>query len=159
MTRNSKLTERVRSLVYTRDGDACIAARHPLGNDKWYTDRYGMCGGVKTLQHRMGRGMGGSRLPFINHATNLVAMCSDHNGLIERDAAFKRLATACGWSLPRNRRPAIIPAEIPVRYVDGTFLLTADGTRNPIPEALAIELWESFGLIDPSRRLTHGLVA
>jgi len=159
MTASGIPSQRTRKQVYDRDGHACIAAQHPLGDDGWYADRYGTCAGIMTLQHRIGRGMGGSKLPGINGVTNLVAMCEHHNGLIERDAAFHRLATACGWSLPRNRRPALVTAEIPVRYIDGCFLLTPDATRAPIPAALAIELWQTFGLIDTIGTLWHGQVA
>ena len=133
-------TPRVRALVYERDGHTCVAS-HPA-----VMRGFMLCDSVLTLQHRIGRGSGGSRLPGINQPGNLITMCFTHNLLIERDATFKAYALSRGWSLPRLRKPALVPAEIPVMYPDGPYLVDDDGGRESIPLAFARELWEVFGL-------------
>lgn len=126
-------TKRVRDLVYNRDDHVCVAQAHSP------------CAGILTLQHRIGRGMGGSRMPGINGAANLVAMCIHHNGLIESDNEFRTFAMRQGWSIPRNWTPSLDPAAIPVRYADGPFLIDWEGNRTPVPEVIAAELWGVYG--------------
>lgn len=133
MTNSKDPTKRVRDLVYKRDGETCIA--------QWHSP----CTGILTLQHRIGRGMGGSRMPGINAPSNLVAMCIHHNGLIESDSEFRTFACRQGWSIPRNWTPSLEPADIPVRYADGPHLIDAGGSRELIPEVLAAELWGVYG--------------
>lgn len=132
MTTRKDPSARVKRLVRERDGDVCLAQGR------------GPCAGILTLQHRIGRGMGGSRIPGINHAANLIVLCFHHNGLIETDADFRSHSLKRGWSIPRNWTPAIEPADIPVRYQDGPYLLDDEGNRELISEGLAAELWSLY---------------
>lgn len=57
------------------------------------------CGTDTTLipQHRIGRGMGGSKLR--DTPSNIIVLCSWFNGLIEADADAAMLARRNGWKL------------------------------------------------------------
>lgn len=134
MTNGNDPTPKVRATVFARDGEMCLAQAD------------GPCAGILTLQHRIGRGMGGSKLPGINRPANLIAMCAHHNELIEKDADFRAHCLRRGWSIPRNWAPAIVPANIPVRYQDGPHLIDDMGQRHPIPESLAAELWSLYDI-------------
>jgi hypothetical protein len=48
-------------------------------------------------QHRVGRGMGGSKK--LDRASNIIVLCSAFNGLIEADADAARRARHNGWKL------------------------------------------------------------
>jgi hypothetical protein len=75
-----------------------------------------------TLQHRVGRGMGGSAL-YDKDAGFLLTMCNDHNGLETSNADFHRLCQKMGWSVPRWAVERRSISEIPVCYEDGWFYL------------------------------------
>lgn len=57
------------------------------------------CGEVEaiSLQHRMNRGMGGSK--SLDRTDNLIVLCSSMNTLVESDAAVARQAKEFGWKL------------------------------------------------------------
>lgn len=48
-------------------------------------------------QHRIGRGMGGSKSR--NQPSNVITFCSYANGLLESNAEFAALARTRGWKL------------------------------------------------------------
>lgn len=50
-------------------------------------------------QHRVGRGMGGSKSAARNSPSNIITFCSYANGLLESDASFARLGASRGWKL------------------------------------------------------------
>ena len=54
-------------------------------------------------QHRINRGMGGSKL--LDTPSNLVAMCSESNLLMESDAEFREKAIAFGWKVQKYNKP------------------------------------------------------
>jgi hypothetical protein len=49
-------------------------------------------------QHRINRGMGGSKL--LNTPSNIIVLCSYANGLIESNAFWADRARQFGWKLP-----------------------------------------------------------
>lgn len=63
------------------------------------------CNSTDTLvpQHRVNRGMGGSRL--LDRPANIIVLCSLMNGLIESDARAAQLARQYGWKLDRTQKP------------------------------------------------------
>lgn len=75
-------TDRVRKLVYTRDGSAC-----------WH------CGATDglSIQHRANKGMGGSRNR--ESLDNLLTFCLEANQRMESDANFAMQARDNGWKL------------------------------------------------------------
>ena len=98
-----------RRLVFQRDGDECVH-----------------CGTTEglTLQHRAGRGMGGSKT--LDGPENLVVMCALSNQRLESSAAFADLGRTMGWKIRRSEDPTTIP----VRYASGDFYyLDKSGAR------------------------------
>lgn len=58
-------------------------------------------------QHRIGRGMGGSKR--LNTPSNIIVFCSRFNGLIESDAGAAKTALVNGWKLQSWDNPAEVP--------------------------------------------------
>ncbi|MET8717396.1 HNH endonuclease signature motif containing protein [Streptomyces sp. NPDC004735] len=101
-------TDVVRAIVFDRDGGACVR-----------------CGSFQdlTIHHRVNRGMGGAREPWINQAHNLLLVCTVCNSWFED---HPRESYEAGWKV---RRPEL-PGEVEVRYPDGSlYVLTPDGVR------------------------------
>lgn len=121
---------KVRASVLDRDDHICI-----VQGSIWSTVQ--PCGGGLTIQHRVGRGMGGSAQ--FDAPSSLLAMCAFHNALAESSAEFAKYCQRNGLSIPR-RVAALFPiARIPARYSSGWFLL--DGlNRYPIPDSVAVDL-------------------
>ena len=67
------------------------------------------CGETERLsiQHRAGRGMGGSKL--LNRPSNLIVLCSDLNSRIESDAEVAEYARQNGWKITRWQDPDFEP--------------------------------------------------
>ncbi|MFG2986194.1 HNH endonuclease [Streptomyces sp. NPDC048258] len=106
--RRTSPTEIVRTIVYDRDGGACVR-----------------CGSTNnlTIHHRVNRGMGGAREAWINQAHNLLTVCTVCNGWFEDNP---KEAYAAGWKV---RRPEL-PGEVEVLYPDGLlYRLDPDGAR------------------------------
>lgn len=103
--------------VQERDGGMCAACG----------TNYGL-----TLQHRAGKGMGGSN--SAECFSNYLVLCGLHNGLLEDDGEFARKGRAYGWKCSRNQ--VTTPADIAVWYVmeQAWFLLEDDGSRLRVPE-------------------------
>ena len=76
-------------------------------------------------QHRINRGMGGSKL--LNKPSNIVVLCSAFNGLIESNAAAAALAMKHGIKLQSWQ----VPETTPVWYASESawFLLDNEGNR------------------------------
>ena len=85
------------------------------------------CGDVVTAvpQHRINRGMGGSRL--LDGASNIIVLCAYMNGLIEANSHARRAAIGNGWKLERGDDPLLAPV-FDVQ-VGEWFTLTDDFTR------------------------------
>lgn len=120
--------------VYKRDRRECVvsglfeAVRWP-------------CMGSLTVQHRRGKGMGGSALA--DTPESLIAFCSFHNVLQTADPEFQKICTANGWSVPRWVADQHKMSQIPVRYADGWFLLSGSD-RFPISQKVAETLMEEI---------------
>jgi hypothetical protein len=124
--------EKSRPIVYARDGKRCV-----VRGSVWASS----CGGSMTLQHRVGRGSGGSALydapPF------LVTMCAVHNGMAEIVPEFKEFCRVHGWALRRGYAEQHPISRVPIRYPDGWQLLSGEG-RFAISETTARELMEEI---------------
>ena len=116
-----------RPIVFQRDQEQCIVA-----GTIWETIQ--PCMGVLTLQHRVGRGMGGSAKWDAPNC--LVTMCIIHNGLIESSYEFRNYCERNGLAIRRAVADRMDIASIPVRYADGWFLLSGY-SRYPISENTA----------------------
>ena len=114
-----------RRIVFVRDGETCIAK-----------GVFGFCGGDLTVQHRAGRGMGGSAQQ--DGFDNLLTMCSIHNELETASADFHRLCVKLGWSMPRWVHDQGFADVVPVWYPGrGWFLLEPDGRVSIVDERTA----------------------
>jgi len=123
--------DKLRRIVFVRDGEECIAK-----------GVFGFCGGGLTLQHRAGRGMGGSASMDTFH--NLITMCAIHNELETASADFHRLCVKAGWSMPRWVHDQGFTDVIPVWYPGrGFFLLEDDGRVSIISEREAKQIFLS----------------
>lgn len=60
-------------------------------------------------QHRLGRGMGGSKDPKVHAASNIITFCSDHNGRIENNSIALLRAKRLGWKLESWQDPKDTP--------------------------------------------------
>jgi hypothetical protein len=108
--------ERVRPLVYERDGGLCA-----------------MCGNSGDqplqIQHRIPRQMGGrSRDPDAHALDRLVTIGAKCHDWIERHERSQ--AVKYGYLVPAG----LAAAEVAVLCWDGWFQLTADGQRIPVPD-------------------------
>jgi hypothetical protein len=68
-------------------------------------------------QHRLNRGMGGSKSR--NRPSNIIAFCSYGNGLMESSGTFAALARSYGWKLQAYQDSS----KTPVFLSDGWYLL------------------------------------
>lgn len=72
--------------------------------------------GTYNLQHRRPRAAGGSKLPHINQATNLIVLCgtsaTDPNGCHHHVESHRAEARIFGWSVHLNAR--YYPEEVPL---------------------------------------------
>ena len=116
-----------RPVVFERDQGRCV-----VSGTIWETIQ--PCMGVLTLQHRVGRGMGGSAKWDAPNC--LLLMCMTHNGLVESSREFRLFCERNGLSILRRVADRVDVSSIPVRYADGWFLLAGD-LRFPISEATA----------------------
>ena len=66
----------------------------------------------------------------------LLTMCVVHNGLIESSYEFRNYCDRNGISIRRAVADRVDVASIPVRYVDGWYLLSGN-TRFPIADSTA----------------------
>ncbi|MEX3609735.1 HNH endonuclease signature motif containing protein [Rothia sp. LK2588] len=101
---------KIRNAVYTRDHNQCVACGSTTG---------------LTLQHRINRGMGGSK--YLDTPDNLITLCHHENTALESNALFALDGRAKGFKLYSY----MTPADCPVLYVDGWYRLKPDGTRTP----------------------------
>lgn len=128
------VTARTRKAVYARDNHECTLAR--------VEHRFSPCYGPLTLQHTVGKGMGGSNL--FDTADLLVTMCNGHNTLATSDADFARFCTSRG--LVRSRNSTRDPRLIPVLYWDGWYRFEGD-QRIPVHPGDAEEYMRLIGAI------------
>ncbi len=94
----------IRKLVMERDDYRCVRCGHPVTGDP---------GVGFSLQHRIPRGMGGSRDPRLNMPANLVLLCGSGvtqcHGEVESHRAAAR---AYGYLLWRSQDPALVPVTV-----------------------------------------------
>ena len=109
------ITPKLRQMIYDRDGNRCVA-----------------CGDSNnlTLQHRVNRGMGGSKL--YDTPAHLVTMCLTCNLGLESNYSQAEQGRFNGWKISRNAKPEPDPEQIPVKIGSGWFLLDNNGGKTPL---------------------------
>jgi hypothetical protein len=125
--RSKSQVEKSRPIVYKRDRRECVVSG-TFEAVRW------PCAGGLTVQHRRGKGMGGSALG--DDPEGLVSMCQFHNVLQTADHEFALVCTKFGWSVPRWAADQYKLSQIPVFYADGWHLLSGN-SRFTIPESTA----------------------
>jgi len=130
--------------VFDRDGEHCV-----VSTSAWCA--MWPCDGILTIQHRRGKGMGGSKKA--DEMWNLVPMCLGHNTLETANAEFHQVCVQHGWSVPRWSG---IPSSkwIPV-WNDGWWLLGDKGRFQMSPEEVEARMREVYGVWDVHRTPTH----
>ena len=103
----------IRPMVQMRDDYRCVVAGTEYGKNS-------PCTPGLTMQHRVGRGAGGSAR--FDGPAYLICMCQHHNTLETSSADFAAVCLANGWKLPRNAVD-VVAELIPVRYWDGWYVL------------------------------------
>jgi hypothetical protein len=68
-------------------------------------------------QHRLGRGLGGSKERDV--PSNIILICSLANGQLESNATFAQMGRDFGWKLRQGQDPK----KVPVWLADGWYLL------------------------------------
>jgi len=125
-----------RPIVYRRDSRCCVV------NGLFEAVRWPCAGGL-TVQHRRGKGMGGSALG--DDPKSLVVMCGFHNVLQTADATFADVCRQYGWSVPRFIADRNDLSRIPVKYVDGWFLLSGEDRFRVSDETASELMLEAYG--------------
>jgi hypothetical protein len=81
-----------------------------LRRDLWSCYHCGISDDTLVPQHRLGRGMGGSKNPKVHAASNIITFCSDHNGKVESNSIALLRAKRLGWKLESWEDPLKTPA-------------------------------------------------
>jgi hypothetical protein len=127
-------TRATRLAVLRRDGGQCVRCGRVVADPD-----SGAPLAEYSLQHRKPRGMGGSRDPQINSATNLIVLDGDGvtgcHGWVEANREDARLM---GWLVPQWRNPA----EVPVRHHGHGWAWARPNAWVPLTTA---ELWLQAG--------------
>jgi hypothetical protein len=125
--------ERARRAVYQRDNRECVSKAI-----------YGPCSADITLQHRVGRGMGGSAL-YDGEAAYLVVMCARHNVAETANADYAKICRELGWSIPRWVVDQWSITEVPVFYWDGWHYLVGNDRVETTEKAARERMAEIYG--------------
>ena len=125
-----------RPIVYRRDSRCCVV-------DGLFEAVRWPCAGGLTVQHRRGKGMGGSALG--DDPKSLVVMCAFHNVLQTADAGFAEVCCRYGWAVPRFIADRNDLSRIPVKYVDGWFLLSGEDRFRVSDETASELMLEAYG--------------
>ena len=135
--RNTGPTKDVVELVLERDGYTCVRCGHPITGER---------GVGWSLQHRIPRGMGGSKDERLNLPANLIVLDGSGTTGCHGDVESNRAAArAFGYLVWRSLDPAEVPVTVTLRpgnevtpALVARFLLDDDGYRTEyleVPDA------------------------
>lgn len=110
-------------LVLERDRFSCVGCGRPVGGER---------GRDWSIQHRIPRGMGGSRDKRLNLPANLLVLCGSGVTLCHGEVESNRTAALLdGFLLHRIQEPT----EVPVNAFEGWVLLDNEGGRRAVEVA------------------------
>jgi 5-methylcytosine-specific restriction protein A len=110
-TRNTGPTPETRQAVMERDGFRCVRCGNVV---------FGEPGVGFSLQHRIPRGMGGSRDPRLNLPSNLVLLDGSGTTGCHGEVESRRSdAEAAGYLVPRHLDAAVVPVTVAIRPASG----------------------------------------
>lgn len=90
-------------------GPARVIVEEVRGRDSWCCARCGTADQL-TTQHRVARGMGGTRVPWINLPANLITLCgSGVHGCHGEVESYPTYAQAHGLSIRHSQDPESMP--------------------------------------------------
>lgn len=147
MSRNTGPTRAVRLEVIGRDQGRCVVTGQYLVDSDTLTPvvQY-------SLQHRVARGMGGTKDPAVNLPVNLLLVSgtatTGAHGRIESDRAWAR---TMGFAVPSWRNPADVPVH---HWLHSWSWLTPAGWV-PLTQA---ELWSQANVWLADERRVRGVV-
>lgn len=123
--RNTGPTAETRQLVLERDGYSCVRCGIPISGEP---------GIGWSIQHRIPRGMGGSKDPRLNLPSNLILLDGSGTTGCHGDVESNRTAArAFGYLVSRPLDPAEVPVTVTLRpgnpAVTARYLLDNDGNR------------------------------
>lgn len=127
-------SQAIRQLVIERDGFQCVRCGHPVSGEP---------GVGYSLQHRIPRGMGGSRDPRLNRPSNLILLCGSGTTGCHGEVESKRTdAREHGYLLWRSLDPTAMPVTVAIWPAQGsapavtvTYLLDDLGGRTEVRDA------------------------
>jgi hypothetical protein len=121
MRRNTGPSKQTLTEVMERDRWSCVRCGRSIAA--------GERGRDWSIQHRIPRGMGGSRDERLNQPANLLVLCGSGVTLCHGDVESNRtVALAGGYLLHRIQDPA----EVPVNAAEGWVLFDNDGNRKAV---------------------------
>lgn len=102
-------------MIYERDSFQCVACQSMQN---------------LTLQHRVSKGMGGSKLYDL--PAFLITMCLKCNTELESDYKWAEEGRFNGWKILRITKPPSDPEKIPVKIGKEWFFLDNEGGKTPV---------------------------
>lgn len=106
MTTKTGPSQAIRQLVMERDGFQCVRCGNVVSGEP---------GVGYSLQHRIPRGMGGSRDPRLNLPSNLVLLCGSGTTGCHGEVESRRLeAREGGFALWRSQDPTEVPVVVAI---------------------------------------------
>jgi 5-methylcytosine-specific restriction protein A len=120
MRRNTGPSKQTLMAVLERDRGACVRCGRSIAGER---------GRDWSIQHRIPRGMGGSRDERLNQPANLLVLCGSGVTFCHGDIESNRtVALAEGYLLHRIQDPA----EVPVNAAEGWTLFDNEGGRRAV---------------------------
>lgn len=105
-TKTTGPSQEIRRLVMERDGFQCVRCGNVVSGEP---------GRDFSIQHRIPRGMGGSRDPRLNMPANLILFCGSGTTGCHGEVESKRLdARESGFALWRSQDPTEVPVTVAI---------------------------------------------
>lgn len=131
--KNTGPSKDVVDLVLERDGYQCVRCGHPISGER---------GEGWSLQHRIPRGMGGSKDPRLNLPSNLIVFGGSGTTGCHGDVEANRSAArAFGYLVWRSLDPSEVPVTVTLRpgndvtpALTERYLLDDEGGREVFDE-------------------------
>lgn len=147
------VTALTRRLVLERDGRACVSCGRPVD----------VSAGRYSLHHRVARGMGGSKAPWINLPGNVLTLCGSGadgcHGWTE--SGNRQQAYEWGYLIRRGNATFQLPESVKVLTHTGWRLFDNDGgiTDWPLPNWSAAQQREFNAYVARARDTRMGAAA
>lgn len=145
------ISRAIRELVLARDSFVCVSCRRHVG---------GMVG--YSIHHRVPRGMGGSKLPWINQPGNLLTLCgSATTGCHQWVESHRDSAYEWGYLIRRYHGNFQPPEFVKVLTAGGWVLFDNEGSLSYVqrPNVTPERHRELDAEVDHARSIRMGVAA